>query len=222
VKIATKYMCPVFILSDGYLANGAEPWKIPDPEKLPKIEVKFRKDPQGFAPYLRDEVTLSRDWVIPGTPGLEHRIGGIEKSHIDGNINYEPENHEFMCRIRAAKIQRIVHEIPDINVHGPEDATTLIIGWGSTYGPIRAAVEDCQRRGVKVARAHVRHLNPFPANLGKVLSRYRKVLVPEMNLGQLLFLLRARFLVDAKGINKVQGKPFRVDELIEVIEKEGT
>jgi 2-oxoglutarate ferredoxin oxidoreductase subunit alpha len=219
-RIAIKYMCPVFVLSDGYLANGAEPWRIPDPEQLPRIEVRFRKDPDGFAPYLRDEVTLAREWAIPGTPGLEHRIGGIEKSHIWGNVNYDPENHDFMCRVRAAKIQRIVQDVPDVKVHGPEDATTLVIGWGSTYGAIRAAVEECQQRGLKVARAHLRHLNPFPANLGKVLSRFRRILVPEMNLGQLLFLLRAKFLVDAKGINKVQGKPFRVAELIEVIEKE--
>jgi 2-oxoglutarate ferredoxin oxidoreductase subunit alpha len=219
-RIALKYMCPVFLLSDGYLANGAEPWKIPSPESLPKFPVKFRSDPDGFAPYLRNEVTLAREWAIPGTPGLEHRIGGIEKSHMYGNVNYDPENHDFMCRIRAAKIARIAHDIPEIQVHGPADATTLVIGWGSTYGPIRAAVEDCQRRGLKVARAHLRHLNPFPANLGKVLSQYKRILVPEMNLGQLVMLLRARFLVDAKGVNKVQGKPFRVSELIEIIEKE--
>jgi 2-oxoglutarate ferredoxin oxidoreductase subunit alpha len=219
-RLAVKYMCPVFLLSDGYLANGAEPWRIPEPASLPKIEVRFRTDPEGFAPYLRNEVTLARDWAIPGTPGLEHRIGGIEKSHIQGNVNYDPENHDFMCRIRAAKIQRIAQDVPEIKVHGPEDATTLVLGWGSTYGAIRAAVEDCQRRGRKVARAHVRHLNPFPPNLGKVLARYKRVLVPEMNLGQLLFLVRARFLVDAKGVNKVQGKPFQVSELIDVIEKE--
>jgi 2-oxoglutarate ferredoxin oxidoreductase subunit alpha len=220
VRFATKYMCPVFLLSDGYLANGAEPWRIPDPASLPQMEVKFRTNPEGWAPYLRNEITLSRDWAIPGTPGMEHRIGGIEKSHIYGSVNYDPENHEFMCRVRAAKIQRMAQEIPDLKVHGPEDANTLLIGWGSTYGATRAAVEDCQRRGLKVARAHLRHLNPFPANLGKVLSKFKKVLVPEMNLGQLLFLLRAKFLVDAKGVNKVQGKPFRVSELIEVIEKE--
>ena len=219
-RIAIKYMCPTFFLSDGYLANGAEPWKIPDPATLPKIPVKFRTDAEGWAPYLRNEVTLSRDWAIPGTPGLEHRIGGIEKSHIQGNVNYDPENHDFMCRIRAAKIQRIAQDIPEMKVHGPQDATTLVIGWGSTYGPIRAAVEACQEKGVKVARAHIRHLNPFPPNLGKVLSRYKKILVPEMNLGQLLFLLRARFLVDARGVNKVQGKPFQVSELIDVIQKE--
>jgi len=220
VKFAVKYMCPVFLLSDGYLANGAEPWKIPLPSELPKIDAKYRTDPEGWAPYLRNEVTLARDWAIPGTPGMEHRIGGIEKSHIYGNVNYDPENHEFMCRVRAAKVARMAQEIPDLEVFGPADADTLVIGWGSTYGAIRAAVEDCQRRGKKVARTHLRHLNPFPANLGKILSKYKKVLVPEMNLGQLVFLLRARFLVDAKGVNKVQGKPFRVSELIDVIEKE--
>ena len=219
-RIAIKYMCPVFLLTDGYLANGAEPWKIPAIESLPKIPVKFRTDPEGFAPYLRNEVTLARDWAIPGTPGLEHRIGGIEKSHIQGNVNYDPENHDFMCRIRAAKIARIAQDIPDVKVDGPEDAQCLVLGWGSTSGAIRAAVEDCQKRGLKVARAHLRHLNPFPANLGKVLSKYKKILVPEMNLGQLLFLVRAKFLVDAKGVNKVQGKPFQVAELIDVIEKE--
>jgi 2-oxoglutarate ferredoxin oxidoreductase subunit alpha len=219
-RLAVKYMCPVFLLSDGYLANGAEPWRIPDPDKLPKFQVKFRTDPDGWAPYLRNEITLSRDWAIPGTPGMEHRLGGIEKSHIYGNVNYDPENHEFMCRVRAAKVQRMAQEIPEVKVHGPEDAQTLVIGWGSTYGASRAAVEECQRRGLKVARAHLRHLSPFPSNLGKVLSKFKKVLVPEMNLGQLLFLLRAKFLVDAKGVNKVQGKPFRVSELIEVIEKE--
>ncbi len=219
-RIAIKYMCPVFLLTDGYLANGAEPWKIPAIESLPKIPVKFRTDPDGFAPYLRNEVTLARDWAIPGTPGLEHRIGGIEKSHIHGNVNYDPENHDFMCRIRAAKIARIAQDIPDLQVHGPDDATTLVLGWGSTYGAIRSAVEDCQRRGKKVARAHLRHMNPFPANLGKVLAKYKKILIPEMNLGQLLFLIRAKFLVDAKGVNKVQGKPFLVSELIDVIEKE--
>jgi 2-oxoglutarate ferredoxin oxidoreductase subunit alpha len=220
VKFATKYMCPVFLLSDGYLANGAEPWRIPDPAQLPKIDAKYRTDPEGWAPYLRNEVTLARDWAIPGTPGMEHRIGGIEKSHIYGSVNYDPENHEFMCRVRTAKIARMAQDIPDLEVFGPADADTLVIGWGSTYGAIRAAVEDCQRRGMKVARTHLRHLNPFPANLGKILAKHKRVLVPEMNLGQLVMLLRAKFLVDAKGVNKVQGKPFRVSELISVIEKE--
>ncbi len=219
-RIAVKYMCPVIVLSDGYLANGSEPWRIPEPESLPKIEVKFRTDPQGFAPYLRDEKTLARDWAIPGTPGLEHRVGGLEKSHIHGNISYDPQNHDFMCRIRAAKIQRIVQDIPDVKVHGPEDARTLVLGWGSPYGAIRSAVEECQKRGFKIARAHLRHLFPFPANLGQVLSRFERVLIPEMNLGQLLMMVRAKYLVNAAGIHKLQGKPFKVEELVEAIERE--
>ena len=219
-RIALKYMCPVFLLSDGYLANGAEPWLIPDPDKLEKIDVRFRTNPDGFAPYHRDEITLSREWAIPGTPGLEHRVGGLEKSHIYGNVSYDPENHDFMCRIRAAKIQRIVQEVPDLKVQGPDDARILLLGWGSTYGAIRAAVERCQARKLKVARAHLRYLNPFPANLGKVLKSFKKIIIPELNLGQLLFLIRAKFLVDAKGVNKIQGKPFTVAELVDVIEKE--
>jgi len=220
-RLAIRYMCPVFVLSDGYLANGAEPWRIPDPDRLPRIPVAFRTDPVDFAPYRRDEVTLAREWTLPGTPGLEHRVGGIEKGHVHGNISYDPENHDFMCRVRAAKIARIAQDIPPLAVHGPADATTLVIGWGSTYGAIRAAVEDCQRRGVKVARAHLRHLNPFPSNLGEILARFPRVLVPELNLGQLLLLLRARYLVDARGVNKVQGRPFQVAELVDAIEKEG-
>lgn len=220
VRFALKYMCPVFLLSDGYLANGAEPWRIPDLSSLPKIDVRFHTDPAGFAPYLRDERTLSRPHVIPGTPGLEHRIGGIEKSHIQGNVNYDPENHDFMCRIRAAKIQRIVQDVPDAAVEGPAEGDILLVGWGSTYGSIRAAREEAQERGLKVGHLHLRYLNPFPANLGRALGKFRKVLVPELNLGQLLFLLRAKFLVDARGINRVQGRPFKVSELIEVIEHE--
>ncbi len=220
VRIAIKYMCPVFLLSDGYLGNGAEPWRLPKIEDLPKIDVKFHSDPANFAPYLRDEVSLSRPWAIPGTPGLEHRIGGIEKSHIQGNINYDPENHDFMCRVRAAKIQRITADVAPATVEGPEDAPILLVGWGSTYGSIRAAREEANNRGLKVAHVHVRSLNPLPSNLGKLIAGRKRVLVPELNLGQLLFLLRARFLVDARGINKVQGKPFRVSELVSVIEQE--
>jgi 2-oxoglutarate ferredoxin oxidoreductase subunit alpha len=220
VRIATKYMVPVFILSDGYLANGAEPWRIPKVSDLPKITVKFQTSPEQFAPYLRDEITLARPWALPGTPGLEHRIGGIEKSHIHGNVSYDPENHDFMCRIRAAKIQRIAQDVPEVKVTGDADAQILVIGWGSPYGAITAACQGARRRGLKVAQAHLRHLSPFPLNLGKVLKKYRRVLVPELNLGQLLMLLRARYLVDARGINKVQGKPFKVSELIEAIEQE--
>ncbi|MBI2932910.1 MAG: 2-oxoacid:acceptor oxidoreductase subunit alpha [Planctomycetes bacterium] len=220
VRLATKYMCPVMLLSDGYLANGAEPWLIPKAEDLPKIEVKFHTDPKNFAPYARDEVTLARPWAIPGTPGLEHRVGGLEKSHIHGNVSHDPENHDFMCRMRAAKIQRIVQDVPAQSVEGPEDAPLLLVSWGSTYGSIRAAREAAYHRGIKVAHAHLRYINPFPANLGAILRRAKRVVVPELNLGQLLFLLRAKFLVDARGINKVQGRPFKVTELVSTIEQE--
>jgi 2-oxoglutarate ferredoxin oxidoreductase subunit alpha len=220
VRIATKYMVPVFILSDGYLANGAEPWKIPKIADLPKIVVKFQTQPDHFAPYLRDEITLARPWALPGTPGLEHRIGGIEKSHIHGNVSYDPENHDFMCRIRAAKIQRIVADVPDAEVLGDADAKILMLGWGSPYGSIMAACEEARNRGIKVAQVHVRHLSPLPANLGAILKRFQRVLVPELNLGQLLMMIRAKYLVDARGINKVQGKPFKVSELVEAIEQE--
>jgi 2-oxoglutarate ferredoxin oxidoreductase subunit alpha len=220
VRIATKYMVPVFILSDGYLANGAEPWKLPKLADLPKITVKFQTEPDHFAPYLRDEITLARPWARPGTPGLEHRIGGIEKSHIHGNVSYDPENHDFMCRIRAAKIQRIVQDVPDAQVLGDSDAKILMLGWGSPYGSITAACEEARKRGIKVAQVHLRHLNPFPANLGSILKKYQRILVPELNLGQLLALVRSKFLVDARGLNKVQGKPFKVSELVEAIEHE--
>ena len=219
-RIATKYMVPVFILSDGYLANGAEPWKLPRLADLPKIPVKFQTEPDHFAPYLRDEITLARPWALPGTPGLEHRIGGIEKSHIHGNVSYDPDNHDFMCRIRAAKIQRIVQDVPDAQVHGDADAKILMLGWGSPYGSIMAACEEARRRGIKVAQVHLRHLNPFPANLGAILKKYPRILVPELNLGQLLMVIRAKYLVDARGLNKVQGKPFKVSELVEAIEQE--
>jgi 2-oxoglutarate ferredoxin oxidoreductase subunit alpha len=219
-RTAIKYRVPVIILSDGILAQGAEPWRIPEAGDLPPIEVGFCKDPQGFAPYRRDETTLAREWAIPGTPGLEHRIGGLEKSHIRGEISYDAENHDFMCRIRAAKVRRIVQDVPDVEVHGPDDASTLVVGWGSTYGAIRAAVEECRAKGLKVARAHLRHLNPLPANLGRVLSRFGKVLVPELNLGQLLLVLRAKYLVDARGLNKVEGRPFRIAELVDAVERE--
>ncbi|MCU0703843.1 MAG: 2-oxoacid:acceptor oxidoreductase subunit alpha [Fimbriiglobus sp.] len=227
VRIATQFMCPVFLLSDGYLANGSEPWKIPDVEKLPKIEIKHPTEPnsdgtqfhevgdgvQGkYLPYKRDQY-LSRPWAIPGTPGLEHRIGGIEKQDVTGNINYEPANHEHMTHTRAKKIENIAHTIPDLEVNGPADADLLVIGWGGTYGSIRAAVERCQRKGRKVAWAHLRYLNPMPKNTEAVLKRFKKVLVPELNSGQLLWLLRAKYLVPAEGLNKVQGRPFLVSEI---------
>lgn len=212
-RIAITYMTPVILLTDGFLANASEPWLLPTVADLPNIEVEFRTDPQGFFPYLRDERTLARPWVKPGTPGLEHRIGGIEKDYLTGNISYAPANHEQMVRVRHQKVTRITQEIPPTEVHGPEQGKLLVLGWGSTYGAIAAAVEDAQAQGHAVAHAHLRHLNPLPADLGDVLGRYDRVLVPEMNMGQLLKLVRAEYLIDAVGLNKIQGRPFKVSEV---------
>ncbi|PYV91965.1 MAG: 2-oxoglutarate ferredoxin oxidoreductase subunit alpha, partial [Acidobacteria bacterium] len=195
------------------------PWKIPAIDQLPKISIQFRKDPQGFHPYLRDEQTLSRPWAIPGTPGLEHRIGGLEKQHITGNVSYQPDNHEFMVRLRAEKIARIANFIPEVEIFGRPEGRVLVVGWGGTYGAITSAVEAMQERGESVSSVHLRHLNPFPKNLGDVISRFEKVLVPELNLGQLQMLLRARYLVDAAGFHKVKGRPFKISELVEKIEE---
>ena len=212
-RIALKYMVPVIILSDGYLANGAEPWQIPSIDKLPKFPVKFETNPQGFMPYTRNPETLARPWAIPGTPGLEHRIGGLEKQDVTGNINYEPLNHEKMVRIRAAKVEAVVQDIPDAVPAGDPDGDLLIIAWGSTYGAITAAMKAQRAKGLRIGHLHLRHLNPLPKNLGEIFKRYRKVLVPEMNLGQLSLLLRAKYLVDVEGFNKIQGQPFKVSEL---------
>jgi len=213
VRIAVRYMTPVILLTDGYLANGAEPWLIPDVAKLPDVSVVFRTDPNGFFPYLRDEETLSRPWVIPGTPGLEHRIGGLEKEYLTGNVSYAPTNHEQMIRVRARKIAGIIREIPPLEIFGPPEGDLLVVGWGSTYGAITQAVRQLQAAGHAVAQIHIRHLNPLPADLGGILRRYKKVLVPEMNLGQLVRMLRAEYLVDAIGFNKIQGRPFKVSEI---------
>ena len=214
VRIAVKYMTPVILLSDGFLANGAEPWPIPDPDTLPDVPVTFRTDPGGFFPYVRDEESLSRPWVIPGTPGLEHRIGGLEKEYLTGNVSYAPTNHEQMMRVRARKVAGIVREIPPTEVFGPADGELLLVGWGGTYGSIRQATSQLQAAGHRVAHVHLRHLNPLPADLESILGRYRHVLVPEINLGQLVRLLRAEYLVDAIGFNKVQGRPFKVAEIV--------
>jgi 2-oxoglutarate/2-oxoacid ferredoxin oxidoreductase subunit alpha len=214
VRIAVKYMTPVILLTDGYLANGAEPWLIPDPEALPDIPVAFRTEPGGFFPYLRDETTLSRPWVVPGTPGLEHRIGGLEKEYLTGNVSYAPTNHEQMIRVRARKIAGIVREIPPTEVHGPAAGDLLLVGWGSTYGALAQAARQLQDDGQRVAHVHLRYLNPLPADLGDVLRRFHRVLVPEMNLGQLVRLLRAEYLVDAIGFNKIQGRPFKIAEVV--------
>lgn len=219
VRIATRHMCPVIYLSDGYLANGAEPWKLPDLASLPKMEVAFRTDPEGFYPYLRDPETLARPWAIPGTPGLEHRIGGLEKEDVTGHVSYDPLNHEHMVWTRAEKIARIAREIPEAEVYGDPSGDLLIVGWGSTYGAITQAVRTLRRRGHRVSSLHLRYLNPMPANVGSVLARFRRVLVPEMNLGQLQMILRARFLVDAVGLHKVQGRPFKVSEIVSKAEE---
>jgi 2-oxoglutarate ferredoxin oxidoreductase subunit alpha len=214
-RIAVKYMVPVILLSDGYLANGAEPCSLPTSlDELPDMEVRYCTDPDGFQPYSRDETTLARPWAWLGTPGLEHRIGGLEKEDGSGNISYDSANHQRMTNLRAEKVARIANDLPELEVFGPEQGTLLVIGWGSTYGAIHSAVKRAQAEGVSVAQAHLRHLNPFPSNLGDVLGRYEKVLVPEMNMGQLLMLLRARYLVDAVGLNKMEGQPFKVSEVL--------
>jgi 2-oxoglutarate ferredoxin oxidoreductase subunit alpha len=226
VRIALTYRTPVFFLSDGYLANGSEPWKIPDLDELPDLRVPFATEPNGtgesageFLPYLRDPETLARPWAIPGTPGLEHRLGGIEKADKTGNISYDPDNHDFMVRTRQAKVDGIARTIPPVEVDDPDGhARVLALGWGSTYGPIGAAVRQVRRAGYPVAQAHLRHLNPFPANLGAVLSRYERVVIPEMNLGQLAQLVRARFLVDAISYTQVRGLPFRAAELADMLQ----
>jgi 2-oxoglutarate ferredoxin oxidoreductase subunit alpha len=233
IRIAVTYRTPVMLLSDGYLANGSEPWRIPELSELPEIDPAFATqpnhavplDPNGsaeekreFWPYLRDEETLARPWAIPGTPGLEHRIGGLEKADGHGNISYDPANHDFMVRTRAAKVERIAESLPPLEVDDPDGrAKVVVLGWGSTYGPIGAGVRRVRAAGYRVAQVHLRHLNPFPRDLGDILKRYDKVLVPEMNLGQLAMLVRARYLVDAVGYNHVRGLPLKAAELAEAI-----
>jgi 2-oxoglutarate ferredoxin oxidoreductase subunit alpha len=218
-RLAFKYMSPVFYLSDGYLANGAEPWAIPSVESLPKIDMSFASDPATFMPYSRDEQTLARPYALPGTPGLEHRIGGIEKQHITGNVNYDPENHHFMVKLRQEKIDRAANDIPNIEVMGDPTGKVLVLGWGSTFGSISSAVEKMQREGKSVSAAHLRYLNPFPRNLGEVLAGFERVIVPEMNLGQLCTMIRARYLVDAVAFSKVKGRPFQIREIVRKVEE---
>ncbi len=215
VRIATTYMVPVVLLSDGYIANGSEPWRIPEVESLPDLRVQFHEDAENFQPYARNEETLGRPWALPGTPGLEHRVGGLEKEEGSGNISYDPDNHELMTHLRSDKVKRVAREIPDLEVHGsPDGGKLLILGWGSTLGAITGAVNDLREQGHDVSRAHMRYLNPFPSNVGEVLSRFETVLMPEMNLGQLSLLLRAEYLKDIKSYTKVQGKPFAKSELV--------
>jgi 2-oxoglutarate ferredoxin oxidoreductase subunit alpha len=229
-RIAVTYRTPVMVLSDGYLANGSEPWRIPEIADLPVIDPDFATEPnhevvgkdgevtKDFWPYLRDEETLARPWAVPGTPGLEHRIGGLEKGEGHGNISYDPANHDFMVRTRQAKVDRIADSLPPLEVDDPSgQARVLVIGWGSTYGPIGAGCRRVRKAGYNVAQVHLRHLNPFPKDLGDILKRYDKVLVPEMNLGQLSTLLRAKYLVDAIGYNFVRGLPLKAAELAEAI-----
>jgi len=214
VRLATRYMVPVFFLSDGYLGNGSEPWELPQVGSLPRMKVELRTETDGFLPYLRDERTLARPWAVPGTPGLEHRIGGLEKQNITGNVSYDPENHDLMVRLRAEKVQRMQQDIPDLEIFGKSSGKVLVLGWGSTFGSITTAVEQLQEKGESVSSAHLRHLNPFPKNLGDVLKGFETLIIPELNLGQLALLVRARFLVDAVSYTKVKGKPFKVAELV--------
>ncbi|MEW6431392.1 MAG: 2-oxoacid:acceptor oxidoreductase subunit alpha [Myxococcota bacterium] len=213
-RIAVKYMTPVFLLTDGYIANGQEPWLIPDVKRLPPIEVRFRSDPNNFFVYQRDPKSLARDWVRPGTPGLEHRIGGLEKDKLTGGVSYDPDNHDAMVRLRAEKVERIAQDIPPTKLHGGDEGDVLVVGWGGTHGAIYTAVTQLRARGKAVSSVHLRHLNPLPPDLGGILKRFKTVVVPELNLGQLQKILRSTYLVDAKSINKVQGKPFKVSELV--------
>ncbi len=219
-RIALKYRTPVFLLSDAYLANGSEPWLLPDLATLPDISVPFATEPNNngdFMPYLRDPSTLARPWAVPGTPGLQHRIGGLEKADVTGNVSYDPDNHDLMVRLRDRKVAGIAADIPELEVDEQDGARLLVLSWGGTYGPVAAGVRRIRKNGGAVAHAHLHHLNPFPRNTGDVLRRYERVLVPEINLGQLLQLVRAEFLVDAVGYNRVRGLPLRAGEVEEAI-----
>lgn len=216
-RIAIKYMTPVILLSDNYIANGSEPWLLPDIDSIPEIEVEFAGHPNGpdgtFLPYMRNVDTFARPWALPGTPGLEHRVGGLEKDSLSGNVAYDPGNHQLMTDTRAWKVANIANDVPHIEVAGDDDASLLVLGWGSTYGSIRAACNRTRQNGTKVASAHLRHLNPLPNNLGTVLNSFDKILIPELNTGQLLKVIRAEFLLDATGLNQVTGEPFKVRDI---------
>ncbi|NOX54880.1 MAG: 2-oxoacid:acceptor oxidoreductase subunit alpha, partial [Planctomycetes bacterium] len=220
MRIAVEFMVPVILLTDGYIGNGAEPWRIPEPSELKPLKVEHPTEPNsdnGFLPYKRDE-RLVRPWVKLGTPGLEHRIGGLEKSDVFGTVDYSPENHHHMTMVRTQKVQNVVETIPEQEVLGPDSGRLLVLSWGGTYGSVREAVERCQRAGKSVAHAHLRYLNPFPKNLGDILQRYDNVLIPELNTGQLRYVIRATYLIEPHGLNKIQGKPFRVHEIVEKID----
>jgi 2-oxoglutarate ferredoxin oxidoreductase subunit alpha len=218
VKVATRYMVPVIVLSDGYIANGSEPWPLPNLAGLPRFDVHHRTDPEGYFVYERDPHTLARAWVIPGTPGLEHRIGGIEKDALTGNISYAPENHEKQTRVRAAKVERVAQEIGELDLAGPDRGEVLLIGWGGTYGAIRQAQQTLAAQGKSVSHAHLRWLSPLEPGLARIIHNYRHVIVAELNTGQLRQVIRATYLVDAIGLNKIQGLPFKVREVQEAIE----
>jgi 2-oxoglutarate ferredoxin oxidoreductase subunit alpha len=220
-RIAVRFMTPVILLTDGYIANGSEPWPIPDVSKLPKLEIEHPgplSNGEPFLPYKRNE-RLARPWALPGTPTLMHRIGGLEKQDITGNVNYEPENHQHMVHTRAKKVELVAQDIPLQTVNGPEKGDLLVLSWGGTFGACTTAVEKCQEQGLSVAHAHLRYLNPFPRNLGEILKNYKKVLIPELNMGQLRMLIRGIYLVDAIGLNKIKGKPFAVVEVVQKIKE---
>jgi len=216
--LTVKHMTPVLLLSDGFVANGTEPWKLPDVDKLPEIPVTFHSDPEGFMPYARDPQTLARPWAVPGTPRLEHRLGGLEKSDGTGNVSYDPKNHERMVRLRAEKVERVADDIPAAELDGRGfDEGLLVVSWGSTYGATTSAVRRAQKMGLRVSHVHLRYLNPLPKNVGALLQRYDRVLVPEINLGQLAFILQGRFLKPIDRLNKVQGQPFMASEILDKI-----
>jgi len=215
-RIALTHMTPVLLLSDGFIANSAEPWRVPSMQDIPPIPVQFRTEKAGFEPYLRDD-KLVRPWAIPGVPGLEHRVGGLEKANITGDISYDPDNHELMCRIRAERVEKIADDLPPTEVFGDPSGDLLVLGWGCTFGPIRAGVDRMRTRGHKIGHVQLRNINPFPRDLGEILRRYERVLVPELNLGQLVKLVRAKYLVDAKSYPKIQGKPFKEAEIVEAL-----
>jgi 2-oxoglutarate ferredoxin oxidoreductase subunit alpha len=220
VKIATRYMVPVMLLSDGYLANGSEPWPLPNLSALPRFDVLHRTDPSGYFVYERDPKTLARAWVIPGTPGLEHRIGGIEKDALTGNISYAPDNHEKQTRVRAEKVARVAQDIGELDLAGAESGDVLIVGWGGTFGALRQAQQALSAQGKKVSHAHLRWLSPLEPGLAKIIHNFKHVLVAELNMGQLRTILRAQFLVDAAGLNKIQGQPFKVSEVVAAVQKQ--
>jgi len=212
-RLALKYMTPVILLTDGYIAQGTEPWRIPEMEDLPDLSPKFCDDPANFQPYKRDPETMARMWAVPGMQGMEHRIGGLEKEDITGIVNQDPDNHQKMVELRQEKIERIANDIPKLEVIGDPDADLLVIGWGSSYGAIKSAIDEKNKEGSKVAFIHLKHMNPFPSNLGEIIDNYKTILIPEMNMGQLKTILQAKFLKPMFGLNKVQGQPFKTSEI---------